>query len=68
MKAGNMLEGFVENVTRIEVRNDKDVGVTSNWRIGELFLGNNGINGGIKLHFSIKENFGILEFLTNSLH
>lgn len=56
MEAGDVLEGFVEDVTGVEVGDDEDVGMAGNGRIGEFLLSNFWIYGGVELHFAIQEN------------
>lgn len=57
MEAGDLLEGLVEDVAGIEVGDDEDIGVTGDGGIGELFLGDGGIDGGVELHFAVEEDF-----------
>ena len=57
-EAGEMFEGFVENVTGVEVGGDEDVGATGDTRLGELFLADVGVDGGVELHFSVDYDVG----------
>ncbi len=57
MKASDMFEGLVEDVARVEVGDDEDVGVAGYRGIREFFLSNSGVDGGVELHFSVEENF-----------
>lgn len=68
MEAGDVLEGFVEDVAGIEVRDDEDISVTSDRGVGEFLLRDGGIDGSVELHFAIEENLGILKLLADGLH
>ena len=52
-KSTKAFQGFVKNITGIEVWSDKDVGLTTDSRSREFFVTNFGIDGSIKLHFSV---------------
>ena len=46
-EAGKLLKRFVEDVARIEVWNDEDVGLAGNGAFGGLFGGDFGIDGSV---------------------
>ena len=46
-EAGKLFEGFVEDVARIEIWNDENIGLASNEAFWGLFGGDFGIDGGV---------------------
>ncbi len=57
VEAGDVFKGFIEDIAGVEVGDDENVGVTGHGGIGELFLGDSWVDGGVELHFSVEENF-----------
>lgn len=55
-----LFEGFVEDITRIEVGSDEDVGFAGNGGSGGLFASNAGVNCGVKLHFAVDDIVGVV--------
>jgi len=66
-EAGELLEGFVDEVAGVEVGGDEDVGLTGDLvgfgaHGGLAFVeADAGINGGVKLHFSGDEEVALVE-------
>ncbi len=46
-EAGELLEGFVEDVTRVKVRNNENVGLAGDGAFWGLFGGDFGIDGSV---------------------
>lgn len=67
-KASELLEDFVDKVTRIEVGGDEDVGLASDLigfgigSFGMVFVkADAGVNGGVELHFASNEDVAVGE-------
>ncbi len=59
-EASDLLEGFVDEVARVEIRGDEDVGATGNGGVGRFFLTDTRVDGGVELEFAVDEDLLIL--------
>ncbi len=67
MEAADLLEGFVEEIARVEIGGDENVGLAGDGRkidvvrwgaggpFGGFFGGDGGAEGGVELHFAVDE-------------
>ncbi len=46
-EAAELFERFVKNIARIEIWNNKNIGLALEWAIWSLLAGDAGVNGGI---------------------
>lgn len=66
-EAGKLFKSFVENIARIEVGCNEDVGSAGDWGLGRFFLTNARIDGGVELELAVDEHGGIFKCINDEL-
>ena len=59
-EAAETFKGFVEDVARIKIGGDEDVGAAFYGGFGKFFVADFGVDSGVELHFAVDEPVGAI--------